>query len=179
MNRILRSSLAKSLPSRLRVTETGFRNTSPRFQSLHPNSATLLPFLQGYTPVYSLRLLHSQASGEETSSNPTLNPNTYITKLPLQCPGCGAFTQTSSSDDAGFYDIQRRRVQNYIQQDQRPKLKPTVKEEDQVVEQLVGTLGEEELKKLGLDPSGLISDEAAQHGEAPSEIHAFFFIYPD
>ena len=36
--------------------------------------------------------------------------------LPKTCPGCGAFTQSTSSDQAGFYSVNRKSVKAYIAQ---------------------------------------------------------------
>lgn len=43
------------------------------------------------------------------------------TFLPLSCPGCGAFSQTVESNEAGFYSTTRSRVTRFIQQQRRSK----------------------------------------------------------
>lgn len=34
--------------------------------------------------------------------------------MPLQCPGCGAYTHSDNPLDAGYYDVSRKTVKNYI-----------------------------------------------------------------
>lgn len=36
-------------------------------------------------------------------------------KLPVQCPGCGALSQIVERDDPGFYTLSRRSVKDYFQ----------------------------------------------------------------
>lgn len=38
--------------------------------------------------------------------------------LPLQCPGCGAYTQSTSPHDAGYYSVSRKMVKSYIHRHQ-------------------------------------------------------------
>jgi hypothetical protein len=53
-----------------------------------------------------------------------------ITKLPLQCPGCGALSQTIDKDAPGYYNLKRRSVSAYL------KGEPTSREseEDSIIE---------------------------------------------
>jgi hypothetical protein len=40
---------------------------------------------------------------------------TLTSKLPVQCPGCGALSQIAEKDDPGFYTLNRRSLQDYFQ----------------------------------------------------------------
>lgn len=37
-----------------------------------------------------------------------------VNKLPLQCSGCGALTQTLDKDEPGFFDLKRKSVKQYL-----------------------------------------------------------------
>lgn len=47
---------------------------------------------------------------------PQLPSPSQLLLLPKTCPGCGAFTQSTSSDQAGFYSVNRKSVKAYIAQ---------------------------------------------------------------
>ncbi|EQL29434.1 hypothetical protein BDFG_07978 [Blastomyces dermatitidis ATCC 26199] len=66
------------------------------------------------------RLLHTSPDTLDSSNTPPLEipesipPNLDPTLLPFSCPGCGAFTQWVSPDEAGYYSINRKAVKEYI-----------------------------------------------------------------
>lgn len=68
----------------------------------------------------SRRHLHNSGSSRErlfTISRPLhsiLEPN-LTSKLPIQCPGCGALSQVVEQDDPGFYSLTRGTVKAYFQ----------------------------------------------------------------
>lgn len=49
------------------------------------------------------------------SSLPTASSSNLLS-LPLQCPGCGAFTQSSTPEHAGYYSASRKSVKTYLAQ---------------------------------------------------------------
>lgn len=53
-----------------------------------------------------------------------------ITKLPPQCSGCGALSQVVDKDEAGYYNLKRRSVNEYL----RGGSAPRKSEEDAIVE---------------------------------------------
>lgn len=75
--------------------------------------------------------------------------------LPLQCHGCGAFSQTSEPEVAGYYDMNRKAVKKFtsMDEDSTPALKTP--EEDFVVDQALKGVDEEKLAELGIDPKTL------------------------
>ncbi|KAF9877769.1 hypothetical protein CkaCkLH20_04904 [Colletotrichum karsti] len=83
-------------------------------------------------------------------SSPTEPLETLAKRLPTVCSGCGALSQTTEAGQAGYYDLDRKAVRDYIS----PKQEETEKEarkEDLVVEQALQNLGQEQLEALGLD----------------------------
>lgn len=64
-------------------------------------------------------------------------------KLPLACPGCGAPTQTLYELEAGYFDLDRRSVRNFIS--------PRRTTEQEVVKQTLGNVPENLRQKLGID----------------------------
>ena len=41
-------------------------------------------------------------------------PPSILSVLPLQCPGCGAFTQNHTAQEAGYYSTDRKIVKAYL-----------------------------------------------------------------
>lgn len=84
-------------------------------------------------------------------------------RLPLQCTGCGAFTQTTDPTQAGYFNLERKAVQEYLGliEPKTPKVEE-VSEEDKVVEQALSKLPPEQLEALGLSKDDLIADKAAE-----------------
>ncbi len=58
--------------------------------------------------------LHIDATAKASQSFP--NPSLLLS-LPRSCPGCGAFTQTISPGQPGFYGISRKSVKAFIDRD--------------------------------------------------------------
>ena len=60
---------------------------------------------------------HAHFDTVPTSSQSVPLPSlSQLHLLPRSCPGCGAFTQSVDSDQAGFYSINRKSVKAYIAQ---------------------------------------------------------------
>ena len=67
--------------------------------------------LQRRRSTHYRRQLHLDAIA--TPSHGRLNPS-QLSKLPILCPGCGAFTQTISPEQPGFYGTNRKSVRAFI-----------------------------------------------------------------
>ncbi|KAK2032341.1 hypothetical protein LX32DRAFT_636487 [Colletotrichum zoysiae] len=76
-------------------------------------------------------------------------------KLPLQCSGCGALTQTTHAGQAGYYDLSRKTVKEFLASESEKDADKELREEDKVVDEALKNLGEEQLAQLGLDPKTL------------------------
>ncbi|KAF1350151.1 hypothetical protein BDV97DRAFT_278673, partial [Delphinella strobiligena] len=79
-------------------------------------------------------------------------------KLPLSCPGCGAPSQTIASDEAGYYNLTRSGVKNY--------LKEETKEEDEVMDSVLNNVDEKTLSSLGL-ADGIKATKARVQRQTP------------
>jgi hypothetical protein len=84
-----------------------------------------------------------------------------IVKLPPQCSGCGALSQIVDEDEAGYYNLKRRSVTEYLRGG--PILRKS--EEDAIVEkslQAAADVDPEILKQLGF-PGGKIQPGRTIH----------------
>ncbi|KAH0170380.1 hypothetical protein KCU67_g2665, partial [Aureobasidium melanogenum] len=77
-----------------------------------------------------------------------------IRKLPLSCPGCGAPSQTVAPEEAGFYNLSRSAVRNFVQDD--------AKKEDLVFQATLDKVDNKVLQELGLDAGALAAKEQSQ-----------------
>ncbi|KAI1878844.1 hypothetical protein JX265_003021 [Neoarthrinium moseri] len=108
------------------------------------------------------RSLHVDTTARQaqaaTTTQPTGMPDTTdvakpIRKLPAQCTGCGALSQTSHSDQPGYYDLGRKAVRTYVGLEQ-PKVRDRrqeEREEDEVFRKSIRSVDLAELEKLGVD----------------------------
>lgn len=88
------------LPS-LRLSYSSSSRWKPSVCSIH------LPFLP--------RRLHYSSPDTPIPDIPErICPKLDPTSLPLSCPGCGAFTQWVTPEEAGYYSVNRKSVKEYI-----------------------------------------------------------------
>ncbi len=63
----------------------------------------------------------------------------YLKKLPQQCAGCGALSQTVDSEGPGFYTLSRKSVKSFVEESSGPASRT----EDQIVKAALETAGSE------------------------------------
>ncbi|RBR24114.1 uncharacterized protein FIESC28_03014 [Fusarium coffeatum] len=103
----------------------------------------------------------------ETPGTPSLfDPEVPQRKLPLNCTGCGAFTQTSDPQLLGYFDPESKRVKKWLNP-QVYEHRQTTTQEDEVVDDVLKNLDKSQLEALGMDPSLLISGAERQGIAAP------------
>lgn len=85
-------------------------------------------------------------------SNPKGVPTIVRRSLPLQCSGCGAFSQAVDKDGAGFYALTRKTVRSYLYSGS--SLKPSA--EDEIIKVA--------LEKAGLAAAGLNIESPVAQG---------------
>lgn len=87
-------------------------------------------------------------------------------QLPMQCHGCGAFSQTALPDVAGYFNPQRNAVKNYTgtQDKLDPRKYPRYKAQSDIVRTSLQSLGDEKLAELGLDPKSLLLESPHSEG---------------
>ncbi|OHW99870.1 DUF974 domain-containing protein [Colletotrichum incanum] len=124
-------------------------------------------------PYRQRRCVHVEAS-TTSEAPPPPPPATEPTqqlptkKLPLQCSGCGALTQTTDAGQAGYYDLSRKAVREFLAPANDKNTEKELREEDKVVDEALQNLGEEQLAQLGLDPKTLRYGEELETGRSAS-----------
>lgn len=92
---------------------------------------------------------HDDFAGQVELRAPSAAP---VRQLPVQCHGCGALSQTTMSDSAGFYDLNRKAVRAFLG---LLSEEPRRRAEDDIVQASLQSLNEDKLKELGIDPKML------------------------
>ncbi|OTB05410.1 hypothetical protein M426DRAFT_319945, partial [Hypoxylon sp. CI-4A] len=115
---------------------------------------------QGQASRWSIqrRCLHVQADEASTEATEAIPPHntssqqSYSTqKLPKQCRGCGALSQTTFPNQPGYYDLGRKAVRSYL----RPQEEHRSRHEDKIYENALKHFDQEDLKKKGVDVEAL------------------------
>ena len=86
-------------------------------------------------------------------------PLAVVQKLPVNCPGCGAYTQTLSPQEAGYYSQTRKRLRKFLASQQDSGAKAWQEEEETVYSRTISGTNASLLEELGLD-----SDPVAEDG---------------
>ena len=111
-------------------------------------------------------------------SAPPMEPK-KTRRLPLQCPGCGAFSQTVSPDEPGYFDLKRYSTMEYLGLREPKKSYPDrVRQDDMVVQEAMRRLELETgsqstvLQELGifLRPEAKATDDASSKGAKEEKI---------
>ncbi|OHE97670.1 hypothetical protein CORC01_07085 [Colletotrichum orchidophilum] len=112
-------------------------------------------------PYRQRRCVHVEATTIPEGAAPPPPPASETTKistrnLPLSCSGCGALSQTTEAGHAGYYDLSRRAVKEFL----APKGSDEeggkeARAEDNVIDEVLQNMSEEQLAQLGLDPKTL------------------------
>lgn len=156
----------RALPCRwltraLRTTETLPPSGLPLF--LCPTAAVWRE--RRFAPVHfshsldQRRPIHIDASLVEEKLRTAEAPAEPPRKLPLNCSGCGAFTQTTDPQQLGYYDTTAKRVRTWLKP-KKNKLHDKEIEENQVVDDVLKSMDSSQLTALGFDRSNLVVDEA-------------------
>lgn len=124
------------------------------------------------TTLYSRRFNHTEAVTQdvpiaENELPPKEAPAEPRRRLPLNCTGCGAFSQTADPQLLGYFDLNSKRVKKWLNPEAYEP-KRTASEEDGVVDDVLKTLDQSQLEALGLKPSLLMSGAETEGNVAPS-----------
>ncbi|KAK4197585.1 hypothetical protein QBC40DRAFT_285218 [Triangularia verruculosa] len=139
----------------------------PAFRSLStvanaPRSRPSIPHYRQNAPCQfrQLRRLHEQSSSKEhTSDAPeAIAPPAEAPKktLPPQCTGCGALSQTAVPDEAGYYDLSRKSVRQWLGLEKADQVATTKAQQEDIVKQALSGLDLEALAKSGIDLKSLL-----------------------
>ncbi|KAF5693983.1 hypothetical protein FGLOB1_14291 [Fusarium globosum] len=128
------------------------------------------------TPIYPRRLNHTETTVQDVpitaSESSSLGLETPKRRLPLNCTGCGAFTQTSDPQMLGYFDPESKRVKKWL----NPKAferQHTASQGDGVVDEVLKSLDPDQLEALGLDPSLLVTGAEKGGDIAPTKVAMF------
>ncbi|KAK2591195.1 Mitochondrial ribosome small subunit biogenesis protein [Conoideocrella luteorostrata] len=102
----------------------------------------------------------------EEAENPPEVLEKPVRKLPVTCSGCGAFAQTTDSQQLGYFDLQSKRVRLWLHPGKN-SLRRTDAAEDKIVDDALKALEGGQLKQLGLSANALIGNE---DGRAMAEL---------
>ncbi|KAI9644292.1 Mitochondrial ribosome small subunit biogenesis protein [Ciborinia camelliae] len=94
------------------------------------------------------RYIQSQA--QEIPETSSIVTEQALTKLPSQCAGCGALSQITVQDEAGFYSLTRRSVKEYLGTSYSGK-RTKATAEDEVVKKALENVDSTILETLGME----------------------------
>ncbi|KAM0427305.1 hypothetical protein ACHAPT_007740 [Fusarium lateritium] len=125
------------------------------------------------TTLYSRRFNHTEAATQDASAiEAELPPKPASAeprrRLPLNCTGCGAFSQTADPQQLGYFDLNSKRVKKWLNPEAYEP-KRTASEEDGIVDDVLKTMDQSQLEALGLKPSLLMSGAETEGNVAPKE----------
>ncbi|KAH9883955.1 hypothetical protein F4778DRAFT_764661 [Xylariomycetidae sp. FL2044] len=114
--------------------------------------------IQTRTPSWNAhrRCLHLQADASKNSPEPMPNqpPGPKVVKrLPKQCTGCGALSQTSYSNQPGYYDLSRKAVRRFLGAED--EVEEESRREDEIYENALKHFSPQDLEKHGVDVEAL------------------------
>lgn len=94
------------------------------------------------------RRQYGDAAPSLNEGHTNLSPT--LLSLPLQCPGCGAFTQNTAPENAGYYSTSRKSVKTFLAQC-RASQSHERQSEAEIFDQVLGNTDESLLQSLGLN----------------------------
>ena len=77
--------------------------------------------------------------------------------LPLQCPGCGAFAQSTNPEHAGYYNTSRKYVKTYLALRKASKHQEC-QSETETFDKVLKNINESLLKRSGFDGVPAVND---------------------
>lgn len=138
----------------------------PAFRSLAVESAAVRrPCRPNARPV-QVRRLHAEPAAE-TSAEPPQVTKQPVRALPLQCHGCGALSQTIVPNEAGYYDLSRKAVKQYLGVLEEKRVNRPPRQDENVVEQVLKTVDVEALEKQGIHLKSLLPEKPPETASTP------------
>ncbi|KAH6656409.1 hypothetical protein BKA67DRAFT_551838 [Truncatella angustata] len=103
-------------------------------------------------PVRGLHV-QAEASAATTSSGHEARDFKPVRKLPAQCTGCGALSQTAHPEHPGYYDLGRKVVSRYVglEQPQSRRRQDAERQEEAVFQRTISSVDPADLERLGVD----------------------------
>ncbi|KAI1323512.1 hypothetical protein F5Y16DRAFT_344842 [Xylariaceae sp. FL0255] len=158
-----RALSSRWLNNALNITERSSRLQLPIFlcpalRTAPIRSATVSSSCVIWRSTPTTRCLHVQADAstsidpESDTAATTLALRPALRKLPHQCSGCGALSQTSTPNQPGYYDVKRNAVKRWLGADER---RYQSRQEDKIFEDAMKNLDPAELGNQGVDIQAL------------------------
>ncbi|APA16297.1 hypothetical protein sscle_16g110670 [Sclerotinia sclerotiorum 1980 UF-70] len=91
-----------------------------------------------------------QAQVPEIAESTSDAPAQALPKLPSQCAGCGALSQTTVEDEAGYFSLTRRSIKEYLRTPSMAK-NAKVTAEDEIVKRALENVDSTILETLGME----------------------------
>jgi hypothetical protein len=81
--------------------------------------------------------------------------------LPLQCHGCGALSQTAVPNEAGFFDVSRKAVRQYLGLEEEGEARAPA-DVDRIVQEALRSVDVEALEQQGINLKALLPERAPE-----------------
>ena len=88
-------------------------------------------------------------------------------RLPSHCPGCGARAQTELTEEAGYYDTDKKYIKEYL--GLLEKQTPSSRFKHQQIQETLASLDLEALAAQGVDLAGLLPDDTPKGKPEPEK----------
>ncbi|KAK2801947.1 hypothetical protein FQN51_005096 [Onygenales sp. PD_10] len=147
--------------------------STPRRRLLHttPDTTQNDPISSDIAPGSIHEKTPEQPEPEQTPEL-NLDPSFDPTVLPYSCPGCGAFTQWVSPEEAGFYSLRRKPVKDYIRRTSAQRKEEGSAEESKAEDDGAEKADKPVEDKLAEEPAAeevRIEDKEVESKDAPVE----------
>ncbi|KID95746.1 Protein phosphatase inhibitor, partial [Metarhizium majus ARSEF 297] len=110
----------------------------------------------------SRRFNSTGVSARAVEDGPPARVDQPVRQLPVTCSGCGAFAQTGDAQQLGYFDLQSRRVRNWLRPRRSERPGSAAAAEDKIVDDVLKGLDEERLEALGLRAESMMEDASAR-----------------
>ncbi|KAK1775554.1 hypothetical protein QBC45DRAFT_421790 [Copromyces sp. CBS 386.78] len=118
-------------------------------------------------PSVQCRRLHTEANPEaHTPTEPLYADKEPTRTLPIQCTGCGALSQTAIPEQAGYFDLSRKAVKEYLGVTE-PEKRKVIRSSDRVIEDALKNVDMEELERMGVDLKSLLPKDYQANRKSP------------
>ncbi|KAK6602547.1 DUF974 domain-containing protein [Botrytis cinerea] len=103
----------------------------------------------------------AQSQDQDTPKSSSIASGQAVARLPSQCAGCGALSQTTVEDEAGYYSLTRRSVKDFLGTSHSTKnTKATA--EDEIVQRALENVDSTILETLGIEKPSSITTSIEQ-----------------
>ncbi|KAK3985809.1 hypothetical protein QBC44DRAFT_334430 [Cladorrhinum sp. PSN332] len=133
----------------------------PAFRSLSVNNTRIRPQSRQHTPfqIQQIRRLHTHLDeGKTNTASPQITKQPART-LPVQCHGCGALSQTTVPGEAGYYDVSRKSIRQYLGLEE-VEVKP--RRDEDILKKAMEGIDLKALEEQGIDLSALLPQSAPE-----------------